>query len=240
MSNARSAASPAARACSRTSTSSRADVRPTASGSATTVRSTVRLRRGASGRKRPSRTPRAPYIPLATAASHDDFRNGAPTYVPPASLIDQRRARSPGPELLLRGRGRRGRSGWRGGRGRRGRRGRSRGQLATLGRGAIPLVDLAGAGGVVADAVQLAALVVLPLVDLAVVVRVALHADQLVVLEELPDVGLAVEVHVHLDADLLAVDVVDGLLEATVEIHVELFQRGLAARVVVVVDAVDL
>ena len=71
-------------------------------------------------------------------------------------------------------------------------------------RRAVPPVDRARAGGVVADAIELAALVVLPLVDLAVVVGVALDADQLLVLVVLPDVGLLVEVRVQLLADLLA------------------------------------
>ena len=48
--------------------------------------------------------------------------------------------------------------------------------LVPLGR-AVPLVDAARAGRVVADAIELAALVVLPLVDAAVVVRVALDRE---------------------------------------------------------------
>ena len=67
---------------------------------------------------------------------------------------------------------------------------------------------------VVADAVELAALVVLPDVDLAVLARRALEARQLVVLVELPDVGRAVEVRVELLAHHLVVLAVDPHIDA--------------------------
>src|SRR5262245_89331 len=61
---------------------------------------------------------------------------------------------------------------------RRGLRRRRLGRRGVLGR-AVPALRLAGARGVVADAVELAALVVLPHVDAAVLLGAALDAGQL-------------------------------------------------------------